>query len=364
MSAVGKYFVKGKFEGYFTTDQKNALTAGGNIPEGEEHLVQIYRGLITESTEIKPTDFEASQRQYHFKRINNIQINTSPNWPIKNDRIYSLNDLKLSNVRITNVEMGSDKTTAIIHGDVMASVADKPFDSNQETDPYNPGKGAKPFNPDDPNNDQNGENPTKGAGPNPRFNFPNHPGCNRLQQQGCNPKWLRWLWMLLLLLLLLYLLAKCSQAGRNIYCKIDNWRIEQKINKVKGEIDTLEQRINQTEPEAAPCGGQINHEGKNQYWDQRFNIGTQDGMINIGFNAKTMPDRLEVIYDGKLVAETNSNTIEGYPELNGKGFQQDSTILRFNYKYSKNKPTELLLRVIPNKNEPRTVWFIDLSCPQ
>jgi len=87
-------------------------------------------------------------------------------------------------------------------------------------------------------------------------------------------------------------------------------------------------------------------------------------MVSIFFNAVYIPDRLEVIYDGKLVAQTNDLSINGYPELNGKGFQQDSITLYFPYKYDKTKPTELLLRVIPNKDDDGTEWHIDLSCPR
>jgi hypothetical protein len=50
--------------------------------------------------------------------------------------------------------------------------------------------------------------------------------------------------------------------------------------------------------------------------------------------------------------------------LNGKGFAQHKHMLFYSYKYDKNKPTELLLRVIPNKDEENTEWHIKLSCPQ
>ena len=74
MSAIGKYFIQGKFEGHFTTNQTKALNASDLLPEGHEHTVKIYRGLITESTQINQSAFEESNGYYHFKRINNIQI--------------------------------------------------------------------------------------------------------------------------------------------------------------------------------------------------------------------------------------------------------------------------------------------------
>ncbi len=386
MSALDKYFIKGKFEGHFTTRQVKELTTSDVLPKGQEHQVNLYRGIITESKEIQKEEFDSGQAFYHFKRINNIQINTSPDWPVENDRIYSFNDLKLANVNVSNVEVFKDKTTGIIHGDVIGSVADRPFDDLTDSEPYNPGKGAKPFNPDGTdgdgtsddgtndngnnngsnNGDNLGSNNSDDTSPNPAPgpSFAEKSGCNRLKNQGCNTKWLRWLLQLLLILLLLYLLAKCTQVGRNLYCKLDNWRIEQKTKRIKGEIDSLLLKISETEPQLEPCGGSIDHDGKNEYWDQRFNIGNKDGTVSVSFDALGIPDRLEVIYDGKLVAETNSDRIKGFPKLNGKGFQQGKTVLSFYYKYDKNKPTELLLRVIPNKDESTTRWHIDLSCPQ
>jgi hypothetical protein len=377
MSAIGKYFIQGKFEGHFTTNQKKALNASDLLPEGHEHTVKIYRGLITESTQISQSAFEESNGYYHFKRINNIQINTSPNWPVPNDRIFSLNDLKLTQVQITNVDLFDNKTSGIIRGNVIGSVAEGTFDESIEKEPYNPGKAAKPFPTSGQESDDqdvtsggkgNGGSNSTGSNSGSTVEVQNEPwlqqGCNRIQNQGCNSRWLRWLLLLLLLFLLLYLLAKCTQVGRNIYCKLDNSRIEQKIVRTKEEIKLLREKIRNTEPQAQACGGKIDHSGKNNYWDQRFNIGMQSGLIEIDFNALHMPDRLEVIYDGKLVAETNCKNIKGYPELNGKGFQQDSIRLTYAYKYDIKKPTELLLRVIPNKDEPSTEWTINLNCPR
>lgn len=367
MSTLGKYFIRGKFEGHFTTDQEKALRTGDLLPEGKEHRVQIYRGLITESVAITQEEFTQSQGNYHFKQINNIQINKSPNWPVPNDRIYSLNDLILTNLEISNVELFENKSTGILRGDVVGSVSEGSFSAGKNQDPYHPGKGAKPFNPDNNNGNNTNSGNDLGSTGESEPGIPGsgeNKGCNRINQRGCNTKWLRWLLLLLIILFLLYLLSKCTKIGRNLYCKYDNWRTENKIKEVKEEMDTLYNKMRRTETVAVPCGKTINHIGKNEYWDTRFYIGNQSGRLSINFDAKPIPDRLEVIYDGELVAETNMAYIKGHTELNGKGFQTGDTTLFFNYKYDKHKPTELLLRVIPNKTSASTQWTLKLNCPQ
>ena len=375
MATIGKYFVKGRFVGNFTTNQQKVLTSGDPFPKGDEHKVVIYRGIINQTEQIPVTNFDEAKGFYNFKEVNNIQINTSEKWPIKNDRIFSLYDMKLTHVEVFNVSEINGKTSGELRGNIIASVAEHPFNADNQEEPYNPGKAAEPF----PTGEKGGDDP---GGSDIGTNTPNpNPGggdtggdttgggneiTDRLDKfrKGCNTKWLRWLLYLLLILLLLYLLAKCTQAGQKIYCKIDNWRIVRKQEKVKDEIDTLQNRINQTLPVTEPCGKKIDFNGGNIFWDERFNIGKSDGVIIIEFDACYIPDRLEVIYDGELVKETNSNELKGYPKLNGKGFEQYKHMLFYSYKYDKNKPTELLLRVIPNKDEENTEWHIKLSCPQ
>jgi hypothetical protein len=45
------------------------------------------------------------------------------------------------------------------------------------------------------------------------------------------------------------------------------------------------------------------------------------------------------------------------------GYAQGSGELKFDYHYNKNKPTELLVRVIPSREFETTEWTIDIFCP-
>jgi len=378
MATIGKYFVKGKFVGNFTTNQQKVLTSGDPFPKADEHKVMIYRGIINQTEEISVINFDEAKGFYNFKEVNNIQINTSEKWPIKNDRIFSLYDMKLTNVEVFNVSEINGKTSGELKGDIIASVAEHPFnDVNQEA-PYNPGKAAEPF----PTGDKGGDDPGGsdiGTGiPNPNPGGDTTGGGNGINdrldkfRKGCNTKWLRWLLYLLLILLLLYLLAKCTQAGQKIYCRFDNWRIERELEKAKQESDTLQAKINKTELNPIPCGTINKHEGDNQPWQAWYDLGNQSGRVMIIFDAYGAPDRMEVIYDGELKCETRETNFVStigeitydFSSIEGKGFGQYEDTFYFNYVYDKNKPTEMLIRVIPNKDISITEWQIHPYCPQ
>ena len=371
MVTIGKYFVKGRFVGNFTTNQQKVLTSGDPFPKGDEHKVVIYRGIINQTEQIPVINFDEAKGFYNFKEVNNIQINTSEKWPIKNDRIFSLYDMKLTNVEVFNVSEINGKTSGELRGDIIASVAEYPFnDVNQEA-PYNPGKAAEPFPTggnvgDDPGGSDIGTdtpNPNPGVG---------DTGGDTTSGRGCNTKWLRWLLYLLLILLLLYLLAKCTQVGRKIYCKIDNWRIERELEKVKQETDTIQAKIKKTEFNPIPCGTILKHKGDNIPWKEWYGLGNQSGRVMIVFDAYGAPDRMEVIYDGELKCETRETNFVNkireitydFSSIEGKGFGQYKDTFYFNYVYDKNKPTEMLIRVIPNKDISITKWEIYPYCPQ
>ena len=252
MATIGKYFVKGRFLGNFTTKQQKVLTSGDPFPKGDEHKVMIYRGIINQTEEISVINFDEAKGFYNFKEVNNIQINTSEKWPIKNDRIFSLYDMKLTNVEVFNVSEINGKTSGELKGDIIASVAEHPFnDVNQEA-PYNPGKAAEPF----PTGDKGGDDP---GGSDIGTDTPNPGGgdtggettgggngiTDRIDQfrKGCNTKWLRWLLYLLLILLLLYLLAKCMQVGQKLTCKYDEYKYRTEWKKIKEKNDSLKTKI-------------------------------------------------------------------------------------------------------------------------
>ena len=373
MSAPTTYYVKGRFEGHFKTKQRSFLKSDEPFPKGDEHLVQIYRGIVSQSEEIGQQEFQTLDGFYNFREIQNVQVNTSNHWPVANDRIFSLTNAKLVNVKVTNVQQVGDQTLGEIQADVISEVVDGKFidQTTDEQDPIPDNGGGNPHSGGDDNgNSGNGNSNDDGGN-----NGGGDSGDGR-SKKGCfnwfpNFNWLRWLLYLLAILLLLYILGRCTQFTQKIYCKIKDKTVVEELKELRAHNDSLQDKINNTTLQIEPCGGGVDFEGSNLPWSRMVDIGEQSGRVQIDFNAKTIPDRLEVIYDGKIVAESKQYNFE--PDSDGEtfwylrkygGFTQGDTTFYFDYQYNDKRPTHMLIRVIPNRMYSGTLWKLTYSCPQ
>jgi hypothetical protein len=376
MSAPKTYFVKGSFEGHFKTNQRSFLKSDEPFPKGNEHLVQIYRGIVSQSEEIEQHEFETLDGFYNFREIQNVQVNTSNHWPVPNDRIFSLTNAKLVNVKVSNVQQVGDQTLGEIRADLISEVVDGQFhhQGNNQNNDNGTNDGGNTQNNDGGNGDGSGN--SNGGNDNDQGGNGSGGGDPTTPRKGClrwfpNLNWLRWLLYLLLILLLLYILGRCTQFTQKIYCKIADNRVVEKLKLIKHQNDTLQQKITNTTFKIEPCGGGMDFEGSNVPWSRMVDIGEQSGRVQINFAAKTIPDRLEVIYDGKIVAESKQDHFEQDSDgetfwylRNYGGFTQGDTTFYFDYKYDVNKPTQILIRVIPNKMYSGTLWNVTYGCPQ
>ena len=140
MSESYQYILKGKFSGTFRTLQKMHLNTGDVFPLNELHKIKIHRGIITNAKTIDETEYKESAVQCRFNYVDNIQINTSANWPVKNDRIFSLGDLILNNVEFQNVQLVNEKTYGEIKADIVATVFQQPLNKGEENEGDNKDK--------------------------------------------------------------------------------------------------------------------------------------------------------------------------------------------------------------------------------
>lgn len=368
-STEPQYYVLGKFEGNFRTNQNAVLSPNDPFPKGDEHKVEIYRGIITQSESLDAENYHSKNGNFEIDQVNNVQINTSDKWPIKNDRIFKLTKVKLSNVEFSNVQNIDNKTYGEITADIVARVHQSNYVSDNSGDTFG----------DDHNfsgNQQNiyryPEHDNTGTGNSGNGNGISDNSSNWSRMKGCvswDLSWLRWLLYLLLLILLLYILSKCTKIGQKIYCEIADWRIENERQEVQEEIDTLNNKINATIQRNTPCGYSKEYSGGHTPYTEIRNLGNKSGKVTINFNSFDIPDRLEVIYDGKLVSVSNQNSFtpvngDNFDYLIDLGFSQNQNVFYFNYNYQINKPTELLVRVIPNEKYPSTEWTLYISCPE
>jgi hypothetical protein len=373
MSAPKTYYVKGRFEGHFKTMQRSFLKSDEPFPKGNEHLVQIYRGIVSQSEEIGQQEFQTLDGFYNFREIQNVQVNTSNHWPVANDRIFSLTNAKLVNVKVSNVQQVGEQTLGEIQADIISEVIDGKFiDQSTGNDPIQDDGGGNPHT----GGDDSGNSGNDNANDDGSNNGGGNSGDGRTKK-GCfnwfpNFNWLRWLLYLLAILLLLYILGRCTQFTQKIYCKIADNRVVEELKLIKLQNDSLQQKITNTTFQIEPCGGTIPQNGTNQPWSKVVNLGEHSGLVTFIFNANLIPDRLEVIYDGKTIVESDQYIFE--PRLDNKdhfgylkkygGFTQHKKTFVYFYEYKKDKPTEILLRVIPNRMYRTTEWDLTPSCPQ
>jgi hypothetical protein len=365
MSEMTTYYLKGRFEGHFKTKQRSFLKTDEPIPKGDEHQVKIYRGIVSQTEELKAEEFDVLNGFYNFQEIANIQVNKSNHWPLSNDRIFTLKNAKLVNVKFSNVQQIGDQTNGEISADISAKVTDGDYLEQSVNWKDKPIESEPIHNPNFIENENTGN--TIGNGND--NNLSSRRGCF---SWSFDLKWLRWLLYLLAILLLLYILGRCTQFGEKIYCKLDDWSIQDERKELKEKLDSLRFKIENTSFHVESCGGGGNPDGSNQPWSKVISLGNRSGTVYFSFNANLIPDRLEVIYDGKTIAESSQFVFEPREDNNDDfsylkefgGFTQYFTLLTYNYIYKDSKPTEILVRVIPNKMYETTEWDLDISCPQ
>jgi hypothetical protein len=292
MSNELKYFVSGSFVGNFSTTENIALFQKN---ENASILkVKIFKGTIKNSTEVSKKDFDVKDASNKFSNVNNIQINTSDRWPVTNNRIFSLGNLKLNNVEFYNIHTVDDTTVGEIKGEAFASVYEGEFTDIIQSE--------KPSNEEQQNNwgrNQFSSDETKTSDHIKKdIDLSNKRGCFNF---NWNSKWLKWFWYILALLLLLFILGKCTQLGKKLICKYENLKIVREEKEVLQSIKILEEKIRLTEPKISTCGSALNMKGEAEPWKDYFDLGSESGIVNISYDMHSIPDRLEIIYDGNLV---------------------------------------------------------------
>jgi hypothetical protein len=111
--------------------------------------------------------------------------------------------------------------------------------------------------------------------------------------------------------------------------------------------------------------------GEADPWKDYFDLGSESGIVEIDYNMYDVADRLEVIYDGNLVDYTHDQIMQDVEgefdkdQLIKLGFAQgEGKLNRFYFRYDTLKPTEIMLRVLPNKEVNTTRWDVKLNCPR
>ena len=377
-------YVNGYFKGNFKTDQNMPLVSGGEFPKGLEHYIQIYRGEITQVKDLQVDAFENQLFLIQFKAINNVQVVRDASSSNLRTRIHSFSQLKFASYSISNVHVVDGKTIGQIEGKVSGELSAREF-SEEEIEQI-----KKEYHQDDKpivifegTSDDQPDSPGGGSGPlvdeplvenDPPIvpNPPPNPGGGGWHKPGCFSwfsNWLKWLYYLLLLILFLLFLYRCTEFGRLVKCKIELISMEKEMKRIKADQDTILQYIELTKDRVKECGQPVTQKGKNMVYQEFYDLGKKNGIVEINYDVYTIPDRIEVIYNGEIVAQTSNNSFkswEQYDFLNlvNLGYAQFDGTLTFDYKYEAKKPTYILIRVIPHQEITTTEWTFTVNCPK
>jgi hypothetical protein len=357
-----KYHVAGRFEGQFKTLQDLALKSGDPFPEGSKHLIRIFRGTISSHRSINQEEFKDSVGEINGSHINNIQIEAGNDWPEEHTRIFSLKEFKLINPDISVVHSLNGHTYGRIAGDITASVTEGSYEELKELkdEVKKPLQLWPIWNNNNPNpKDNDNRNPSRGdensstySGENSNLEGPVKRGCANILAFGNGI--LKWLWGLLLIIALLYFLFKFTEWGKQIMCRIEKWCLEKELTELQNDITRMEDIIQKTRPLASQCGGSEEYKGTNQEQIYTYTLGQTSGNVMIPYQMFKIPDRMEVMFNGKLVAETEGEN----------GFASGSDTLLFQYAFNPNELHELTIRIIPNQEYATTEWKFNVICPK
>ncbi len=376
MSKEIKYHVLGKFEGSFKTFQNLNLAFGDTFPEDGKHLIRIYRGVISNSKTINAIEFDDVEGEISLSDVSNIQINKSDNWPEINDRIFHLPNLKLRKVSITGLQTINKQTYGNIHAEICASVSENL--SNDFNSVYNENiiDTQVPKSDSDFNNDDKGEGSIRKTNhkqdkQKEENSFENnhvsdeHKIPKKKWNLNLDPSVLKWIKRLFWILFIILLILLFTKWGEQLICSIQKYAYQtERIGLVKDRLK-LESVIERTRPKKSKCGSQVKFDGDSTPQEFIYTLGTISGDVIINYDMYNVPDRIEVSYNGKAVAETNDRYLHTtHQKYNNKGFADSSGTLIFRYNYKANELHELTIRVIPNPKYKNTKWEFNVKCPQ
>lgn len=127
----------------------------------------------------------------------------------------------------------------------------------------------------------------------------------------------------------------------------------QQIERLKQELEDCNNKEEPEQEQPLPentvqCNNEVNS-GEQGTTSTNHELGNKSGVVQIDYNMNRVPDKLEVFYDGNLVASTNQ-LVSGVGRLS------------FNYQVANGKPTHCT--VVVSAPQDDTVWEYLLNCPR
>lgn len=163
-------------------------------------------------------------------------------------------------------------------------------------------------------------------------------------------------WWLVWLIFLTYLLCWYLFCYRNSpECCQGEMILQQGINRLNNSLDSccnckpVQAQQPPMPPNTKPCDTDEAMQGGKGRTERNHNLGDQAGTVTINYDMVNIPDKIEVYYDGQLVAGTS-------------GYVSNSGSISFYYPADPTKPK--YCKVILTAPNDGTAWSYHIGCPR
>lgn len=349
MNSRNPQYLRGRFEGAF-------LLEPGNSGSALEHL-DIYRGVIHEFEFISEEQFLQHGADHAGERLRNIELDLSNGSVGTLPRLFDLGAYRISTSQCSELHTISGKRYGTISGLICADIrgiwsqihqvnegndevsrSESNWSEGELTGTNEEQEQTPHQDPPAPSNDD-AESGGTGSDNEPKSNA----------GKSIHPR----IWLVPFLLVLIWLFT-ATEWGQHWVCLLQKRSIDKKIEMTQAEILRLERIIQQTQPATSQCGTEETFSGKNLQQNFTYTLGEISGEVLIAYDMYEIPDRMEVIFNGHLVAITSGQN----------GFASGQDTLRFAYDHSPHQLNELTIRMIPNEIQAWTEWKFNVMCPQ
>lgn len=350
------HFLKGQFEGGFMLRAETAAGEGGSM--------FIYRGAIRGIEFIYRSEFLEHPAEFAGEKLEKIELDLSELSPSNFPRLFELGAYRIAQAEcsamheIDGVQYG--KISGIIAVDIqqiwphLGGMRIARNDGSGKRQNWSDGAllgsdinrssyGPSHHQPPPIVSDTQHTTESEGSA----SNTPNKTRKNKGNRT--HPA----IFLIPLLLVLIWIFTK-TEWGQHWICLYQKSKLDHELRATQLERQRLNAIINRTKPEMSECGTEEKFSGKSLQQNFTYTLGERSGEVLIVYEMFQIPDRMEVIHDGQLVAMTSGEN----------GFASGHDTLRFNYEYSPSSLNELTIRMIPNEEQSTTEWNFQVICPR
>lgn len=160
-------------------------------------------------------------------------------------------------------------------------------------------------------------------------------------------------WWLILLLFISYLilwyLFCFKQYSKNEFKCQGVEQFDNRLNAINRAIDSCCNGVEKAPSTTVPCNTSESMSGGTGYWETFHSLGNTSGTVVINYDMKTIPDQIDVYYNGNIIATTNDL-------VSGVG--------RISWYYNAAPGLPDFCKVVMRAPNSKTEWQYYIGCPE